>query len=120
VEDLGAKYEARVTYHDSCQVLRGLGISSEPRRLLQQVRGLELVEMQRSDVCCGSGDSFSIRFPHIAEAMVEEKVENILATGVEAVVGCEISCLMHIGGFLKHRGTPIRTMHLADILAQGI
>jgi L-lactate dehydrogenase complex protein LldE len=109
VDDLGARYKGRVTYHDSCQVLRGLGISSEPRQLIRKVRNLELVEMERPDLCCGFGG-----------AMVEEKVKNIRASGAEAVVGCEISCLMNIEGYLKHRGIPIRTLHLADLLAHGI
>ena len=120
VDDLGAHYKGRVTYHDSCQVLRGLGISSEPRQLIRKVRNIELVEMERPDLCCGFGGFFSFKFPHIAEAMVEEKVKNIRASGAEAVVGCEISCLMNIGGYLKHRGIPVRALHLADLLAHGI
>ena len=120
VEDVGAAYKGKVTYHDSCQVLRGLGISSEPRQLLRKVRGLELIEMEDSDVCCGFGGLFSMKFPHIAQAMVAEKVKNIIATGAEAVVGCEMSCLMHIGGYLGHQGLQVRAVHLADILAQGI
>jgi L-lactate dehydrogenase complex protein LldE len=120
VDDVGAAYKGKITYHDSCQVLRGLGVSSEPRRLLGRVRGLELVEMKDSGVCCGFGGLFSIKFPHIARAMVTEKVKNILATGAEAVVGCEMSCLMHIGGYLGYQGVHIRAVHLADILAQGI
>jgi len=120
VDDLGTCYKGKVTYHDSCQVLRGLGISSEPRQLIRKVRNLEFVEMERPDLCCGFGGFFSFKFPHIAEAMVEEKVKNIRATGVEAVVGYEISCLMNIGGYLKHRGIPVRALHLADLLAHGI
>ncbi|MBW1717579.1 MAG: (Fe-S)-binding protein, partial [Deltaproteobacteria bacterium] len=108
VDDLGACFKGRVTYHDSCQVLHGLGLSSEPRQLIKKVRNLEFVEMERPHLCCGFGGFFSFKFPHIAEAMVEEKVKNILATGAEAVVGCEISCLMNIGGYLKHRGIPVR------------
>ena len=117
VEDLGASYKGKVTYHDSCQVLRGIGVSSEPRQLLRKVRGLELVEMKDSDRCCGFGGIFSFKFPHIARAMVEEKVKNILASGADVVTGCEMSCLMHIGGYLRHRGIPVRMFHLADILA---
>jgi len=120
VDDLGACFKGKVTYHDSCQVLHGLGLSSEPRQLIRKVRNIELVEMERPDLCCGFGGFFSFKFPHIAEAMVEEKVKNILASGAEAVVGCEISCLMNIGGYLKHRGIPVRALHLADLLACGI
>lgn len=120
VDNVGAAYKGKVTYHDSCQVFRGLGVSSEPRQLLNRVRGLELIEMEDSNVCCGFGGLFSMKFPHIAKAMVTDKVKNILSTGAEAVVGCEMSCLMHIGGYLRHQGIHIRTVHLADILAQGI
>lgn len=120
VDDFGASYEGKVVYHDSCQVVRGLGVSSEPRQLLRKVKGLELVEMERSDLCCGFGGLFSLKFPHVAKAMVMDKVEHIIASGAKVVVGCEISCLMHIGGYLGHEGMPVRTMHLADILAQGI
>ena len=120
VDDLGASYKGKVTYHDSCQVLRGLGISSEPRQLIKKVKNLELIEMDKPDLCCGFGGLFSFKFPHIAEAMVEEKVKNILASGAEAVVGCEISCLMNIGGYLGYRGINVKTLHLADLLAHGI
>jgi L-lactate dehydrogenase complex protein LldE len=117
VEDLGAVFKGRVAYHESCQVLRGLGISQEPRQLLRRVRGLELVEVERSDQCCGFGGVFSFQFPHIARALVEEKVRNILASGAGTVVGCEISCLMHIGGYARYQRLPIQTLHLADVLS---
>jgi len=120
VDNLGASYNGKVTYHDYCQVLRGLGISSEPRHLIKKVKNIELIEMDKPDLCCGFGGLFSFKFPHIAEAMVEEKVKNILASGAEAVVGCEISCLMNIGGYLGYRGINVKTLHLADLLAHGI
>lgn len=120
VEKLGALFEARVTYHDSCQVNRALGISAEPRRLLKNVQGLEFVEMDQSDICCGFGGIFAFKFPRVAASMVAEKVENIVASGAEVVTGCEISCLMHIDGYIRKMGIPVRAMHLADILAQGL
>ena len=116
-DDLGSTFRERVTYHDSCQVLRGLGIASEPRQLLGKVRGLEFVEMEHPDICCGFGGVFSFKFPHVADAMVGEKVSRICDCGAGVVTGCEISCLMHIGGYLKHQRIPIRAMHLADVLA---
>lgn len=120
VEDTGATFKGKVAYHDSCQVLRGLRVSSEPRRLLRGVRGLELVEMEGSDLCCGFGDIFSFRNPHIARAMVEEKIRKIRESGAEIVTGCEIGCLMHMAACLRQRGIPVGTVHLADILAEGI
>jgi L-lactate dehydrogenase complex protein LldE len=119
VEDLGASFYGKATYHDSCQVLRGLGVSHEPRRLLHKVEGLELVEMKDTDRCCGFGGIFTLKYPHIAAAIGEEKVKNIMATGVETVVGCEISCLMHIGGLLRKKGLGVGTRHIAEILATG-
>jgi len=120
VDELESVFKAKVTYHDSCQVLRGLGISSEPKQLLRKVNGLELLEMEQSNICCGFGGVFSFKFPHIAASMAEDKAKHIVASGAEVVTGCEISCLMHIDGYLKRKGIPVRTMHLADILAQGI
>ena len=120
VDNVGASFRGKVTYHDSCQVLRGLGVSSEPRQLIRNIKGVDLVKMKRPDLCCGFGGIFSFKSPHIAKAMVEEKVKDIVDSGAEAVIGCEISCLMHIGGYLSHQGINIRTLHLADILAHGI
>lgn len=120
VDDLGASYKSKVTYHDSCQVLRGLGIYSEPRQLLGKVKRLEFVEMEKSDRCCGFGGIFSIKFPHISRELVKEKVTNILSSGADAVVGCEISCLMNMERQIKSTGIPLRTLHLAEILASGL
>jgi len=120
VDKLDSTFKGKVTYHDSCQVLRGLGIASEPRQLLRKVNGLEFLEMEQSNSCCGFGGVFSFKFPHVASSMAEEKANHIVASGAEVVTGCEISCLMHIDGYLKRKGIPIKTMHLADILAQGI
>ena len=119
IEDPGASFQKKVTYHDSCQVLRALGISKEPRQLIQHVRGIEFIEMADSDVCCGFGGIFSFKNPHIARAMVEEKVRNILATGAEWVTGCEISCLMHIDGYMRHQKIPVRAVHIAELLGNG-
>ena len=119
VEDLGAKWEAKAVYHDSCQVYRALGIHKEPRVLLSRVRGLELVEMDQADVCCGFGGSFSLQFPAVSEAMVAEKVSHILATGAELLVSAEISCLMNIGGYLRKQGHRVEALHIAELLARG-
>jgi L-lactate dehydrogenase complex protein LldE len=116
VEDLGASFPAKVTYHDACHSYRTLGIRQEPRRLLGRVKGLELVEMEQSDRCCGFGGTFSVRLPEISWAMVREKVKNIEDTGAEAVVSTDLGCLMNIGGALNRLGLPVRPLHIAQIL----
>lgn len=116
VEDVGAEYHQRVTYHMACH-LRGLGITDEPVRLLRNVKGLDYVELERFDECCGFGGSFSVRFPDISEAMVRDKVTFIEATGVNAVVATDAGCLMNIGGYVHRKKSPIRTVHLAEVLA---
>ncbi len=117
ITDVGAEFPGTVTYHDSCHLSRGLGISRQPRLLLGAVRGLELREMADSDTCCGFGGTFSVNYPEISTAMVDEKIANILATGAEAVVGCDISCLMNICGRLSRRGDKVKVLHIAQVLA---
>lgn len=116
ISDLGAQFPYSVTYHDSCHLARGLGISSQPRNLLNNVQGLELIEMQDSDGCCGFGGTFSVNYPEISTAMVDEKIENILATGADVVTGCDVSCLMNIQGRLSRRGDKVKVLHIAEIL----
>ena len=115
-EDLGAAYPGKVTFHDSCQVSRALGITEEPRRLLANVKGLELIEMDKPNLCCGFGGTFSIKYPWISTAMREEKIARIEATGAEALVSCEPSCLMHIENGLRQKGLKIPVLHIVDIL----
>lgn len=117
ITDVMAEYSGTVTYHDSCHLSRGLGIARQPRMLLGNVRGLELIEMVDSDTCCGFGGTFSINYPEISVAMVDAKIDNILATGADAVVGCDISCLMNIQGRLSRRGEKVKVLHIAQILA---
>lgn len=117
ITDVMAEYPGTVTYHDSCHLSRGLGIARQPRRLLGNVRGLELIEMVDSDTCCGFGGTFSINYPEISVAMVDEKITNILATGADAVVGCDISCLMNILGRLSRRGEKVKVLHISQVLA---
>jgi L-lactate dehydrogenase complex protein LldE len=116
VEDVGARYPGKVTYHMACH-LRGLKILTEPERLLRQVRALEYLPLERADECCGFGGSFSVRFPGISGAMVRDKVGFIQATGADAVVATDAGCLMNIAGCLRRRGSKIRTLHLAQVLA---
>lgn len=116
VEDLGASWPCKAVYHDSCQVHRALGIHNEPRALLSHVQGLELLEMERPDLCCGFGGTFSFQFPSISEAMVVEKASYILATGADLLISAEISCLMNLGGYLEKQGHPVRALHIAEVL----
>jgi L-lactate dehydrogenase complex protein LldE len=116
IDDVGAYYPARVTYHMSCH-LRGLGLLTEPERLLRKVAGLVLLPLERADECCGFGGSFSVRFPEISEAMVRDKTAFIEQSGAEAVVATDAGCLMNIAGYVHRQGRPIRTLHLAEVLA---
>ncbi len=118
VDDVGARFGARVTYHDSCHALRELGLKSEPRRLLAQVRDLELVEMDDAETCCGFGGTFAVKFPMISYAMDEVKVDSIRRSGAEYVVGTDSSCLMQIAGYLDRHRVPVKIIHLAEVLAQ--
>lgn len=117
VTDVGARFPAKVTYHDSCHALRELRLKDEPRQLLRNVRDLELVEMGEAETCCGFGGTFSVKFPMISYAMDEVKVTSIQKTGAEYVVSGDSSCLMQIDGYLKRQRLPIKTISLAEILA---
>jgi len=117
VTELGARYPGKVTYHDSCHLSRGLKIAEQPRQLLRKVEGLEFIEMQDSDTCCGFGGTFSVNYPEISLAMVDAKIDNIIASGADTVTGCDISCLMNIEGRLKRRQLDIKVLHIAQILA---
>lgn len=117
VTDLGASFRGKVAFHDSCQVRRGLGVFNEPRALLARVAGLELREMDRPDECCGFGGVFSARYPRIAGAIARDKIERALNTGASTITGCEISCLLHIERQAKRMDSPLRTLHLTEILA---
>jgi L-lactate dehydrogenase complex protein LldE len=117
VEDVGATFAGRLTWHDACHGLRDLGIKSEPRRLLRRVRGVELVELPNAESCCGFGGTFSVKHPEVSVAMLDEKIDAIERAGVDAVVSGDASCLMQIGGRLSRRGSAVRALHLADVLA---
>jgi L-lactate dehydrogenase complex protein LldE len=118
VEDAGASFPHRVTYHDSCHLLRELKIESEPRALLRGVRGLEMVEMQDYKLCCGFGGTFSVKFPEVSVAMGEDKLNAAAECGAEYLVANDSGCLMHLNGLIHRKNLPIRTMHLAEVLAQ--
>ncbi|PWU04711.1 MAG: Fe-S oxidoreductase [Terriglobia bacterium] len=117
VEDVGARFEDVVTFHDGCHALRELGIRSAPRRLLANVRGLELRELEPREECCGFGGTFSVKFGELSGAMARGKAEAIIQTGAKTVVSLDPSCLMQIQGALSRAGLSIRTLHLAEVLA---
>jgi L-lactate dehydrogenase complex protein LldE len=119
VTDLGATFNHKVTYHDSCAALREYGIKNEPRELLKNVKGLELIEMKDTDVCCGFGGTFSVKHEAISTAMADQKVQNALETKAEYIISTDSSCLMHQEGFIKKHNKPIKVAHIADVLASG-
>lgn len=114
-----AVLQGKATYHDSCAGLRECHIKKEPRQLLSQVEGLELIEMNDVETCCGFGGTFAVKFAPISMAMAEQKVRHALDTGAEYIISTDLSCLMHIDGHIRHQHLPIKTMHLADVLASG-
>jgi L-lactate dehydrogenase complex protein LldE len=118
-EDVGAVFPHKVAYHDSCHLLRELGISEPPRKLLRGVRGIELVELGDSKLCCGFGGTFSVKFPEVSVAMGEDKIQAAAKTGAEYLVANDGGCLMHLAGLIHRHGLPLKTMHLAEVLAQG-
>lgn len=117
VEDVGASFHGRVTYHDSCHLLRELGVAGAPRKLIAAVRGVEFVEMDGADACCGFGGTFSVKYPEVSVAIGNEKVASIERSQADSVVACDSSCLMQTAGLLNRRGSPVRCMHIAELLA---
>jgi L-lactate dehydrogenase complex protein LldE len=116
---LPATRTGRVTYHDSCHLLRGLGDSESPRTLLRNLEGVELVELPGAEQCCGFGGSFSVRLPEVSSAILDRKLESVEATGADWLVACDTGCLLQMGGGLSRRKSPIRPVHLAELLADG-
>ncbi len=120
VADVGAQLERSVVYHPSCHALRGMHIDRQPRALLQSVKGLRVLEQANPETCCGFGGVFSVKMGAISGAMLNNRLDAFEATGADTVVGCDISCLMHIEGGLRKRGSAMRTMHIAQLLAEGM
>jgi L-lactate dehydrogenase complex protein LldE len=118
VEDVGARFAHRVAYHDSCHLLRELGIAEPPRKLLRQVRGIDLVEMTDDKLCCGFGGTFSVKFPEVSVAMGEDKLRAASQAGAEFLVANDSGCLMHLAGLIHRQGLPLKTIHLAELLAR--
>ncbi len=119
ITDLGASFKGKATYHDSCAGLRECNIKAEPRALLSQVNGLEMVEMNDNETCCGFGGSFAVKYDTISVAMADQKIDNAVATEAEYIISTDMSCLMHLDGRINHNGQNIKVVHLADVLASG-
>lgn len=119
IDDLGAQFDGVATYHDSCAALRECKIKSEPRKLLEKVKGLKLIELQENETCCGFGGTFAVKFEGISVAMGEQKVQNIVNTKADYLISTDLSCLMHIGGVMEKKALSVKSLHLADVLASG-
>ena len=115
--NFGATFPGKATYHDACGALRECKIKESPRALLKNVKGLELVEMNESETCCGFGGTFAVKFEPISIGMAEQKVDNAIASGAEYLISTDLSCLMHLDGYIKKYNKPIKIMHIADVLA---
>ncbi len=117
VTEVAARYEGSVTYHDSCSGLRELGIKSQPRRLLGSVEGLSLREMKDSEVCCGFGGTFCVKYPDISNVMVREKTRSVEESGADLLLAGDLGCLMNMAGKLKREGSKVQVRHVAEVLA---
>ncbi|MDQ8736330.1 (Fe-S)-binding protein [Paenibacillus sp. LHD-38] len=120
VTDVGAAFPHKVTYHPSCHGSRILGVKDEPLALIQNVKGLELVPLPFAEDCCGFGGTFAVKMADISGAMVTEKVDHVLETEAEVLVGLDMACLLNIAGNLRYRNEPVRVMHLAELLYEGV
>jgi L-lactate dehydrogenase complex protein LldE len=120
VTDVGAYFPHKVTYHPSCHGSRLLGVKSEPLQLLNHVRGMELVPLPYAEDCCGFGGTFAVKMCDISGAMVSEKADHVLETDAEVLVGLDMGCLLNISGNLRYRSKPVRVMHLAELLVEGV
>lgn len=119
VHAVPARYEGRAVFHAGCHQRRELGVLDEPRELLRGVEGLELVEWENDDLCCGFGGTFSVKMPDVSTAMADEKLRALEESGADTIVSCDSSCLMHLGGRLARTGGTTRARHLAEILDEG-
>jgi L-lactate dehydrogenase complex protein LldE len=117
---VGAYFPHKVTYHPSCHGSRLLGVKSEPLQLLNHVRGMELVPLPYAEDCCGFGGTFAVKMCDISGAMVSEKADHVLETDAQVLVGLDMGCLLNISGNLRYRGKPVRVMHLAELLVEGV
>jgi L-lactate dehydrogenase complex protein LldE len=120
MNDLAAKANTKITYHDSCSSLRDLGVRSEPRALLAQIAGTELCELSDGEVCCGFGGMFSAKYPEISTHMADNKLADVNGTGAETLVGNDLGCLMHLEARAKHQKRNLRVRHIAEFLCEAM
>ena len=120
VTDLGARLGLKVTYHPSCHLLRGLGVKTQPKSLLAEVKGLQCAEVKDAEESCGFGGMFSLKNSAISGAMLDNKLRHLEASGAEAVVSCDMGCLMHLQGGLHRKGSALKVKHLSQVLAEGL
>ncbi|HEX5053951.1 MAG TPA: (Fe-S)-binding protein [Planctomycetota bacterium] len=114
------RFAGRVGWHDGCHGLRDLGVRDEPRRLLRTVQGLEFVELRAADACCGFGGTFAVKLPELSVAIADHKLDEVDATGIDVLASGDASCLLHLRGRLERRGSKVRALHLAEVLAHGV
>ncbi len=119
ITDMGASLPIKATYHDGCGTLRECGIRDQPRQLLGQVKGLELVEMKECATCCGFGGTFAVKHEAISTGMAYTKVQSAVDSGAACIVSTDLSCLMHLDAYIRKQNVPMKTMHIADVLASG-
>lgn len=119
VENLNATLKGKATYHDACGALRECGIKAGPRKLLEHVKGLELIEMKEAETCCGFGGTFAVKFEPISIGMAETKIKSAVETGADYIITTDVSCMMHMQGYIDNQNLPIKTLHIADVLASG-
>jgi L-lactate dehydrogenase complex protein LldE len=116
IEDVGARFEGKVTYHTSCHMTRLLRVTSAPMTLLKNVKGLEFTMLPGKEQCCGFGGTFSVKMGQISEQMVDEKVLHVQETGADYLIGADAGCMMNIGGRIERTGKPIKVLHIAEVL----
>lgn len=117
VTNFPATFRGKAAYHDACGALRECGVKKQPRLLLENVTGLELVEMKEAETCCGFGGTFAVKFEPISIGMAQTKVQSALEAGAEYIISTDVSCLMHVQGYIDKHSIPIRCVHIADVLA---
>jgi L-lactate dehydrogenase complex protein LldE len=120
IKDLGARLGIKVAYHPSCHLLRGLGVKEAPKTLLAGVKGLQCMDVKDQEECCGFGGMFSVKNSAISGGMMDNKLRNLQASGAEAVVSCDMGCLMHLQGGLQRKGSALKVKHLSQILLEGL